>query len=101
MLIDYLTETMVKAGKAGKFGDVSRLAKVIIEAAGLNRRDDAPIDPAELERPVALHAQRMLVLAMTQRRLSLRVFRESRTGARLRHAARDESTPHCRKCPRT
>ena len=54
MLIDYLTETMVKAGKASKFGDVSRLAKVIIEAAGLNRREEEAPDPAALERPVAL-----------------------------------------------
>lgn len=56
MIIDYLTETMVKAGKREKYGDVARLAKVIIEAAGINRRDETPEDPDALMRPVALLA---------------------------------------------
>jgi hypothetical protein len=54
MLVDYLTETMVRAGKAGKFGEVARIAKVIIDAAGIGRKDDVPVDPLELKRPVAL-----------------------------------------------
>lgn len=54
MLIDYLTETMVKAGKAQKYGEVARIAKVIIEAAGIGRKDEPEVDPDELQRPVAL-----------------------------------------------
>lgn len=54
MLVDYLTETMVKAGKAQKFGEVARIAKVIIEAAGIGKKDDIPFDPEDLKRPVAI-----------------------------------------------
>lgn len=54
MLVDYLTETMVRAGKASKFGEVARIAKVIIEAAGIGRKDETPVDPHELQRPVAI-----------------------------------------------
>ena len=48
MLIDYLTETMVKAGKAQKYGEVARIAKVIIEAAGIGKKDEPDLDPNEL-----------------------------------------------------
>lgn len=54
MLVDYLTETMIKAGKAQKYGEVARIAKVIIEAAGIGKKDELPVDPDELNRPVAL-----------------------------------------------
>lgn len=54
MLVDYLTEVMVKAGKAQKFGEVARIAKVIIEAAGIGKKDDMPFDPEDLKKPVAL-----------------------------------------------
>jgi hypothetical protein len=54
MLVDYLTETMVKAGKAQKFGEVARIAKVIIEAAGIGKKDEQLEDPEELKKPVAL-----------------------------------------------
>lgn len=54
MLVDFLSETMVRAAKDKKFGDVARIAKVIIEAAGLNRKDEAPVDPEDLLRPTTV-----------------------------------------------
>lgn len=85
MLIDYLAETMVKAGKAQKYGEVARIAKVIIEAAGIGRKDEPDVDPAELQKPVALtpaYAPEQLGVApMTdeqRRELLEQVLREKR-----------------------
>lgn len=51
MLVDYLTESMVRAGKAQKFGEVARLADVIIKAAGIGKKDE-DLDPEALKRPM-------------------------------------------------
>lgn len=40
LLYDFLLETMVRAAKAQKFGDVARLAREAVNAAGLNKPDE-------------------------------------------------------------
>lgn len=49
VLVDYLLETMVKAGKDRKYGDVARLAGKIMEAAGIGKPDEQEPDPDELK----------------------------------------------------
>lgn len=54
MLVDYLTETMVRAGKAQKFGEVARIADVIIKAAGIGKKEDGEMNLEMLMRPMLL-----------------------------------------------
>lgn len=52
MLVDYLTESMVRAGKAQKFAEVARLADVIIKAAGIGKKEEELVDLEALMRPM-------------------------------------------------
>lgn len=47
LLIDFLLETMVKAAKDRKWGDVARLAGKVMDASGIGRPDEQLPDPAE------------------------------------------------------
>lgn len=48
MLVDFLMETMVRAAKDRKFGDVARIAGKIMEAVGIGKPDEQLPDPDEL-----------------------------------------------------
>jgi hypothetical protein len=51
-MIDYLFECMVKAGGERKWRDVEKLAGRIESLAGIGKKDETPIDPDDLRRPV-------------------------------------------------
>lgn len=53
-MIDYLFECMVKAGGERKWRDVEKLCGRIESLAGIGKRDEQPMDPDELRRPIAL-----------------------------------------------
>lgn len=53
-MIDYLFECMVKAGKDRKWRDVEKLAGRIESLAGIGKKDEEPVDPNDLRRPVPM-----------------------------------------------
>lgn len=54
MLVDYLTESMVRAGKAQRFAEVARLADVIVKVSGIGKKEEEVVDPEELMKPMLL-----------------------------------------------